>query len=140
MSKNSRHLFEGIGHIQVNNTLFPIHRNEVPQGANVTYSCIICDIQPQNKETHRVKLIVRGDKNNFDGPFSTPKSDLTTSKLHWNSIISTPDSRYLVVDINNFCLRNPMSKHEYYSIALSLIPQYIINKYNLMDNQINGFL
>ena len=33
-----------------------------------------------------------------------------------------------------------MANHEYYKISLILNPQYIIDKYNLMDNQINGFL
>ena len=33
-----------------------------------------------------------------------------------------------------------MYKHEYYNIEPRLIPKYIIDKYNLLDNQINGFL
>ena len=33
-----------------------------------------------------------------------------------------------------------MAKHEYYKISISLIPQNIIDKYNLMDKQINCFL
>ena len=33
-----------------------------------------------------------------------------------------------------------MSNNEYYKIELSLIPKDIINKYNLMHKQINGFL
>ena len=33
-----------------------------------------------------------------------------------------------------------MSKHEYYKISISLIPQESIDKYNLMDNQINVFI
>ena len=81
-----------------------------------------------------------GDKIIFYGPVSTPTSYLTTSKLHWNSIILTPGAKYLVVDAKNFYLKNLMSKNEYYKTALSLISQEVINKYNLMDNQINIFL
>ena len=33
-----------------------------------------------------------------------------------------------------------MYKHEYYKIALILIPQDTISNYNLMDKKINGFL
>ena len=33
-----------------------------------------------------------------------------------------------------------MAKHEYYNIDLSLIPQHFIDKYNLIDKQINVFL
>ena len=76
----------------------------------------------------------------FDGPVSTPTSDITTSKMHWNSVISTPGSRYLVVDAKHFYLNNVMSKHEFYKISISLIPQAVIDEYDLMDKQINGFL
>ena len=78
-----------------------------------------------------MQLKVGGDKLTFDRPVSTPTSELTTSKQHCNSIILTPVTKYLVVNIKNFYLNNPMSKYEYYKIALSLILQYIIDKYDL---------
>ena len=87
-----------------------------------------------------MRLAVGGDKLKFEGLVSTPTSNLTTSKIHWNSVILTPGTKYLVVDVNHFYLNNLMSKHEYYNIALSRIPQDIIDKYNLMDKQNNLFL
>ena len=87
-----------------------------------------------------MQITVGGDKLTFDIPVSTPTSELTTSKQYCNSIILTPGNKYLVVNINKFYLNNPMSKYEYYKIALSLISQDIIDKYNLMDKQRNGFL
>ena len=87
-----------------------------------------------------MRLTVGGDKVKFDGPVYTPTSDLTTSKLHWNSVISTPGAKYLVFDDNVFYLNNTMSKHEYHNISISLIPRDAIDKYNLMDKRINGFL
>ena len=87
-----------------------------------------------------MELKVGIDKINFYGTVSNPTSNLTTSKLHWNIIVSTPGAKYLVVDLKNFYLNNPMSKHEYYKIAISLIHQDIIDKYNLMDKQNNLFL
>ena len=60
--------------------------------------------------------------------------------MHWNSVISNPGSRYLVVDVKKFYLNNIMSNHEYYNIAIILIPQEVIDEYNLMENKINGFL
>ena len=87
-----------------------------------------------------MQLTVGGDKLTFDILVSTPTSDLTTSKQHCNSIILTPGNKYLVFNIKNFYLNNPVFNYEYYKIALSLIPQDIIDNYNLMDNKINGFL
>ena len=87
-----------------------------------------------------MQITVGGDKLTFDIPVSTPTSELTTSKQHCNSIILTPVNKYLVFNIKNFYLNNPMFNYEYYKIALSLISQDIIDKYNLMDKQRNGFL
>ena len=81
-----------------------------------------------------------GDILTFDIPVSTPTSDLTTSKFHWDSVISTPGSRYLLVDVKNFYLNNIMEKHEFYKISVSLIPHELIDEYYIMVNQINSFL
>ena len=45
-----------------------------------------------------------------------------------------------MVDVNKFYFNNPMEKHEYYKITLSLNPQDVIDKYNLTNKQINSFL
>ena len=78
-----------------------------------------------------MQITVGGYKITFDRQVSTPTSELTTSKQHCNSIKLTPGTKYLVVNIKNFYLNNPMSNYEYYKIELSLIPQYIIDKYDL---------
>ena len=75
-----------------------------------------------------MRLTVGGEKIIFDGPLYTPSSDLTNSKLHWNIVIYTPGSKYLVVDVKNFYLNNAMEKHEYCNIYLSLIPQGVIDE------------
>ena len=55
-------------------------------------------MQHQNpkKETHRVRLTVRGDKLNYNGPVPTPTADLPMAKLHWKSVLSTPDENTLL--------------------------------------------
>ena len=111
------HLFQGLGNIQGTNTCFFTHWHEVPQGAKVAYIRIVCNICPHKKETHRVRLTGGGDKLTFDGPISTPTSDLTTYKLHWNNMVSSPGAKYLVVNVKNFYLNNAMAKHEYYNIS-----------------------
>ena len=87
-----------------------------------------------------MKLTVGGDILTFDIPVSAPTSNITTSKLHWGSVILTPGSRYLVFDVKNFYLNNVISKHEFYKIDISLIPQELIYEYDIMEKKINGFL
>ena len=81
-----------------------------------------------------------GDKISYDGPVSTPTVNLTTAKLHWNSIISTPDGKYLIVDVKNFYLNNPMKMAAYLKMEIKIIPQEIIDKYDLLNKQYDGFL
>ena len=96
MENNIGRLFQGIRYIKGTETCFFIHRHKVPQESIVTYSRIVCDIIPQKKETHKVRLAVGGNKLTYDSPVSTPTANLTTSKLHWNSVLSTPDRNTLL--------------------------------------------
>ena len=93
MYNNIVYIFQGIGDIKGPITSFLIHRNELSQGAKVTYVCIFYNIQPHKKETHRVRITVEGNELTFSGPLSTPTSDITTSKIHWNSVLLTPGSK-----------------------------------------------
>ena len=86
-------LFQGIRDIEGTNTCLFIHKHDVPQGSNVTYSHIVCNIRTQKTKTHRVRLTVGGDKLSYEGPVSTTTEDLTTAKIHWNSVLSRPDGK-----------------------------------------------
>ena len=140
MSNEIERIFQGIRDIQETNPFFFIHRQEVLKDFRITYFCIVCGIRPHKKKALIVRLTVGGDKLIYDGPVSTLTSDLPTSKLHRNSVISTPASKYFVVYVKYFYLKDIMVKHEYYSISISLITQEVIDEYNLMDKKTNGLL
>ena len=65
---------------------------------------------------------------------------MTTAKLHWNSVLSTLDGKYLIVDVKNFYLNNPMNKAEYLKISLKILPQEIIDPYDLLSKQCDGYI
>ena len=52
----------------------------------------------------------------YPGELTTRTSDLRTSKIMWNSTISTRGARYMVVDVGNFYLATPMERKEYLRI------------------------
>ena len=133
-------LFQGIRDINVTNTCFSIHNNEVPKGSKVIYSRIVCNITPQKTKTCIVRLTVGGNKLSYRGPYYTPKADLTTSKLHCNSVLSTPDGKYFIVDVKKFYLNNPMNKAEYLKIALKILPQDINDTYDLLSKKCDGYI
>jgi hypothetical protein len=79
-------------------------------------------------EQHRVRLTVGGDRINYRGETATKNADLITSKCLWNSTISTPDARYMCADVKNFYLNTLLDRQEYMQLALTIIPQEIIDK------------
>ena len=87
-----------------------------------------------------MQLKVEGGKLSYDGPLSTPTAYLTTAKLHCNIILFTPDRKWTIVDFNNFYLNNPIKKAEYYKLVIKLIPEVIIDKYDLNTKQISGYI
>ena len=80
------------------------------------------------------------NKLTYDAPVSTPTSYLTTAKLHFNSALSTPDSKFLILDVKNFYLDNPKKENEYLKISINLIPQELIDKYDPKKKQIDDYM
>jgi hypothetical protein len=50
-----------------------------------------------------------------------------------NSVISTPNAKFLVIDINNFYLNTPLGRFKYMVINLASLPQETIEKYDLKE-------
>ena len=128
-------LFQGIRDIERTDVCLFIQIHEVPQDRNVDYICILYNIVSHKKLTQRVRLTVGGNKPTYNGTVSNPTSDLTTTKLHLNIVLSNPYGKYFIVDFKNFYLNNPMKKAEYYKIAIKFIHEEIIDKYDLKNKQ-----
>ena len=47
---------------------------------------------------------------------------------------------YLIVDVKNFYFNSQINKNKYYNIFISRILKEIINKYDLLVNQIDGYV
>ena len=58
---------------------------------------------------------------------------LKQSKYTPNSTISTKDVKYATADIGNFYTNSKLESSEYMKIHLSLIPQEIIDEYDVMQ-------
>ena len=50
-----------------------------------------------------------------------------------NSVISTPDAKFMTIYISNFYLNNPMKRYEYLKVKLCNIPDRIIQLYKLRN-------
>jgi hypothetical protein len=54
-------------------------------------------------------------------------------KLMLNSIISTPNAKFMIIDLKEFYLNTSMSQYEYFRMKLELFPQDVINEYGLQN-------
>jgi hypothetical protein len=62
---------------------------------------------------------------------STTTADLTTEKLLFNSTISTPGASFYGINLANVYFNILMERYEYMRLRLDIVPQEIIDKYNL---------
>ena len=94
----------------------------IPRDKVVIYARIVVDYRPQKKDPNRVRIAVGGNLIQYPGELTTRTADMRTSKIMWNSTISTMSARYMVADAGNFYLATPMERKEYLRIAVDLIP------------------
>jgi len=76
---------------------------------------------------------VGGNLIDYPWEVATPTSNLTTAKLLFNSVISTPGAVFVVMDVKNFYLNTPMKQPEFMQLQINLIPEEIVEKYNLKE-------
>eukprot|EP00957_Ditylum_brightwellii_P105892 8076206-Ditylum_brightwellii.AAC.2 len=106
----------------------------------VTYMRIVIDLCPQKKDPNRVQITVGGNLINYPGDVTTSTADLITTKLLWNSVLSTPGLWYVCIDIKNFYLETPMECKEYMQMPAHLIPQEFFNEYDMHNKIHNGYI
>ncbi len=105
-----------------------------------TYANPVVDYQPQIDDPHRIRIMAGGNLINYDGDASVRTADLDTAKLHWNSVISTENARYMCLDIKNFYLTAALEYFKYMKIPLTLFPVWTIEQYNLHKLALDGWV
>ncbi len=106
----------------------------------VTYARMVVDFCPQKADPHHIRITVGGNLINYPGELSTWTVDLATSKLMWNSVLSTEGGRYMCLDIENFYLTAPLDCYEYMKIPLNIFPEWIISQYDSTKHALNGLI
>ena len=112
----------------------------IPADRTITYARVVVDFRPQIADPHRICITAGGNLINYPGKLTTQTADLTTSKLMWNSVLSTKGTKYMCLDIKNFYLTAPLDRYEYMKMPLSLFPAWTKEQYNLDKLAKNGFV
>ena len=76
-------------------------------------------------------MTVEGNLLDLTVNISAPTESVTTSKCIFNSVVSTPGARCLLADINHLYLNNTLPDPEFMQVTLKIIPQEIIDTYDL---------
>ena len=94
----------------------------IPKDRTVTYGRVVVDYCPQKKDPNQVRITVGGNLIQYPGELTTRTADLTTSKLLWNSILSTEEARFMGINIKSFYLETPLDRYKYMKMPLDIPP------------------
>lgn len=135
-------LAQGVGTRMTNgtDTIKFIPRNQLPTGRKATYGRIVVSVRPQKAEPLRTRLTVGGNLIDYPHDKSTPTADITTAKILFNAVLSTPNAKFVTLDIKDFYLNTYMPQHKYMQLPLIILPAEIITQYNLLQIAHNGIV
>ena len=68
------------------------------------------DYCPKKEDTYHTCLTMGGNLFIYPGNVGTTTSDMLTAKLLFNSILSTPYSKFMGIDIKQFYLNTTMAQ------------------------------
>jgi hypothetical protein len=125
------------------NSIFVMTHDEIrliPADRTVTYARVVVNFCPQKLNPHFIWITAGGNLINYPGELTTRTANLTTSKLMWNSVLSTKGTKYMCLDIKNFYFTAPLNRFKYMKMPLSLFPSRIKEQYNLEQHAKSGFI
>jgi hypothetical protein len=125
------------------NSIFVMTHNEIkriPSDRTVMYARVVVNFFPQKADPHQIQITAGGNLINYPCKLSTQTTNLTTSKLMWNSVLSTEGAKYMCLDIKSFYLTAPLDWFEYMKMPITLLPIWIIKQYNLLEHVKNGYI
>ncbi len=80
----------------------------IPMDRMVTYANVVVDFRPQKEDPHRIRITAGGNLINYPGKLTIQTADITMSKLHWNSVLSTQKMKYMCLNLKKFYLSAPL--------------------------------
>ena len=115
-------------------------KSAVPRDKKCTYPRYTVDYRPEKDEPDRTRITCGGDVLDYFRDVTTHTASMETIKMHWNSVLSTPDARYCTGDISNMYLMSVLPEVEYVRFRYKLIPPRIIAHYNLDSLVVDGYV
>jgi hypothetical protein len=120
----------------------PIMFHDIPHDrkGDIAHTRVVCEVRPTKADPNRTRVTIGGNTITYHGDCGTKTASLETVKLVVNSTLSTFDAQFMNMDLSNFYLGTPLDRPEYVRIKLSVIPQEVIDEYNLEKYAYNGWV
>jgi hypothetical protein len=83
---------------------------------------------------------VGGGRLDYSGKVATSTVDITTFKILINSTLPTKVSEMITMGIKNYYMGTLLDRYEYMRMLLSRFPEEIVNKYNLKELALDGWV
>ena len=105
----------------------------MPKDKTATYARVVVDKRPEKEEVIQSQIKAGGDRLEFQGNTSTKTVGLETAKMVFNSVVSTPEAKFMAIDISNMYLNTPLNDYQYMRFNIKMIPQEVIDHYGLQN-------
>lgn len=87
--------------------------DNIPRYRMVTYAFIVVYYCLQKSDPNGVRITAEGNLISYPNELTKRITVLVTTKILWNSMLSTHDAKYMCVDIKIMYLATPMDRFEY---------------------------
>jgi hypothetical protein len=95
------------------NAMFVMTHNEIAhvyrENKFFTFASPLVDYPPQKDDPNHICITSMGNLITYDGKHSVRTADINTAKLHWNSVVSMPNAKYMCLNIKNFISMLPLN-------------------------------
>ena len=126
------------------NSIFVMTHAKIKQAyadkVNFTYAKIVVDFRPQKEDSYQIRITAGGNLLTYKGNVSTRTADLSTSKLLWNSVLSTDGAKYMCLDIKKIYLTAALDYFGYMRMPLLVFPEWVQKQYKLDEHAQSGFV
>ena len=131
------------GRVKGTDTAFFINSSDIPEDRwkDINYGRIVTAYRAGKAEPNRTRLTVGGNRINYPDDVGTPTADLLTVKHLLNSTVSTPNAKFMTIDIKDFYLSTKLKRFEYLRLKLDDLPDDVIEHYKLREKvNKNGYV
>jgi hypothetical protein len=105
-----------------------------------TFANPVVDYRPQKDDPNRIRITAMGNLITYNFKLSVRTADINTAKLHWNSVVSMPNAKYMCLHIKFFYFIAALEYFEYMKMPLSLFSKWIVKHYDLTTHAKDGWV